>query len=55
MGIVAFVEGLEDEKFDVGVDFSQPNPKFWSVSFPPDDWTPSHPDAKTNQNLRFHS
>jgi hypothetical protein len=29
------------------VDFSRANPKFWGVSFPPDDWTLGHPDAKT--------
>jgi len=38
---VAFVGALEDGKFDVGVDFSRANPKFWGVSFPPADWTPS--------------
>jgi hypothetical protein len=30
----------------VGVEFPQPNPEFWGVSFPPEDWSPSHPDAK---------
>jgi hypothetical protein len=45
---VAFVHPLGDGKFDVGVDFTQPNSKFWGVIFPPEDWSPSHPDAKEN-------
>jgi hypothetical protein len=31
---------------EVGVEFSKPNPKFWRVSFPPDDWTPHSAEAK---------
>jgi hypothetical protein len=34
-------EGLE-----VGVQFSTPSPTFWSVRFPPVDWSPQHPDSK---------
>ena len=43
---VVFVEYAGDGNFDVGVDFIRPNPTFWGVTFPPDDWTPAHPDAK---------
>src|SRR5215472_13779212 len=45
---VVYVVVLENGEFAVGVDFGQPNPKFWGVTFPPDDWTPSHPDAKAD-------
>jgi len=31
----------------VGVEFLLPNPTFWHVAFPPRDWTPRHPDAKS--------
>ena len=31
----------------VGVEFMLPNPTFWHVAFPPKDWTPRHPDAKS--------
>jgi PilZ domain len=31
----------------VGVEFMLPNPTFWHVAFPPKDWTPQHPDAKS--------
>jgi hypothetical protein len=29
------------------VEFTLPNPMFWHVAFPPKDWTPRHPDAKS--------
>jgi hypothetical protein len=32
----------------VGVEFMLPNPIFWHVAFPPKDWTPRHPDAKSH-------
>ncbi|HET7107463.1 MAG TPA: PilZ domain-containing protein [Candidatus Acidoferrum sp.] len=31
---------------EVGVEFSQPNPRFWRVSFPPADWSARSPEAK---------
>ena len=31
---------------EVGIEFSQPNPRFWRVSFPPADWTARSPEAK---------
>ena len=43
---VVFVEYAGNGNFDVGVDFTRPNPSFWGVTFPSDDWTPAHPDAK---------
>jgi len=30
-----------------GVEFMLPNETFWRVAFPPKDWTPRHPDAKS--------
>lgn len=33
-------------KTSVGVEFIKPNASFWHVSFPPADWSESHPDAK---------
>jgi len=35
-----------DHKCGVGVEFDQPSPRFWRVSFPPDDWTPKSPEAR---------
>lgn len=31
---------------EVGIEFSEPNAKFWRVSFPPEDWTSQSPEAK---------
>jgi hypothetical protein len=37
----------QDGGLEVGVRFGQPNPTFWGVTFPPADWSPQHPDAKS--------
>jgi hypothetical protein len=46
--VVVFVgkAAAKDGKFSVGVEFTKPNASFWLVSFPPEDWSRSHPDAK---------
>jgi hypothetical protein len=31
---------------EVGVEFVEPNPRFWRVSFPPADWSTRSPEAK---------
>ncbi len=33
-------------KFNTALEFTKPNPGFWRISFPPDDWTMKNPDAK---------
>jgi len=33
-------------KISVGIEFTKPNASFWHVSFPPEDWSLSHPDSK---------
>ena len=43
---VVLVTAGESGKFNVALEFTTPNPGFWSVSFPPDDWSGRHPDAK---------
>ena len=43
---VVFVIIAKEGKFIVGIDFATPNPSFWHMSFPPDDWSTAHPDAK---------
>jgi hypothetical protein len=35
-------------KFNVALEFVQPNPEFWRISFPPEDWSIHHPEAKRN-------
>jgi hypothetical protein len=31
---------------EIGVEFAEPNPRFWRVSFPPTDWSTRNPEAK---------
>ena len=45
--VVVHVDRLPDGQTQVGVEFMLPNPTFWRVAFPPKDWTPRHPDAKS--------
>jgi hypothetical protein len=44
--IVAHVEAGADGKSSVRVRFLEPNPTFWQVSFPPENWNSRNPDSK---------
>jgi hypothetical protein len=46
---VAHVEPIDDRFVSVRVHFLEPHPEFWHITFPPDDWTPRHPDSKFNR------
>ena len=43
---VKLVTPVEAKKFNAALEFTSPNPGFWRISFPPDDWTSKSPDAK---------
>jgi hypothetical protein len=45
---VVFLGPPEGGKAQVGIEFLTTQAGFWHVSFPPSDWTPRHPDAKTH-------
>jgi len=45
--LVAHIKKVPGGQTQVGVEFVLPNPTFWHVAFPPKDWTPRHPDAKS--------
>ena len=45
--VVAHIDHFPGEQIKVGVEFLLPNPTFWRVAFPPKDWTPRHPHAKS--------
>jgi hypothetical protein len=45
--IVVHIKTFSGEPNQVGVEFLLPNPTFWRVAFPPKDWSPRHPDAKS--------
>ena len=44
--VVVFLGPQKGSKAEVGLEFCAPRPTFWRVAFPPDDWTPRHPDAR---------
>ena len=46
---VKMVTPTETGKFNLALEFNAPNPGFWRVSFPPDDWSVRHPDAKKSR------
>lgn len=48
--MVVDVATASNGTFEVGVEFSIANPKFWRVSFPPADWSPRSPEAKRYSN-----
>jgi hypothetical protein len=43
---VAFLGPVRSGKAEIGLEFSSPHPTFWRVAFPPEDWTPKHPEAR---------
>jgi PilZ domain len=50
--VVAHIDRRQRDQPQVGVEFLLPNPMFWHVAFPPKDWTPRHPDAKSRAKSR---
>ena len=47
---VAFLGPVRAGKAEIGLEFTAPHPTFWRVAFPPEDWTPRHPEARTASN-----
>ena len=44
---VVFLGPVRSEKAEIGLEFSIACPTFWRVAFPPEDWSPKHPEART--------
>jgi len=44
---VVFLGPVRSGKAEIGLEFSVPRPTFWRVAFPPEDWTPKSPEART--------
>jgi hypothetical protein len=49
---VVFLGPVRAGKAEIGLEFSSPRPGFWRVAFPPEDWTPKHPEARTVSSNR---
>lgn len=44
---VAFLGPVRGGKAEIGLEFTTPRPAFWRVAFPPEDWSPKHPESRT--------
>jgi len=44
---VVFLGPVRSGKAEIGLEFTAACPSFWRVAFPPEDWSPKHPDART--------
>ena len=44
---VVFLGPVRSGKSEIGLEFCQPRPSFWRVAFPPEDWNPKNPEART--------
>jgi hypothetical protein len=49
---VVFLGPVRAGKSEIGLEFSSPRPAFWRVTFPPEDWSPRHPEARTASSGR---
>ena len=50
---VAFLGPVRSGKAEIGLEFSSPRPTFWRVAFPPEDWSPKNPEARTISQTRL--
>ena len=39
---------IGDNKFEIGLEFTKPIPKFWGINFPPEDWNPAERKKATS-------
>jgi len=51
---VVFLGPVRSGKAEIGLEFSAPCPTFWRVAFPPEDWSPKHPEARTVISTNSH-
>jgi hypothetical protein len=49
---VAFLGPVRGGKAEIGLEFTVPRPTFWRVAFPPEDWSPRNPEARTASHIR---
>ncbi|HEX8872328.1 MAG TPA: PilZ domain-containing protein [Candidatus Acidoferrum sp.] len=50
---VVFLGPVRTGKAEIGLEFSTAAPGFWRVAFPPEDWTPKHPEARTLSSINI--
>jgi len=47
---VVDVGEMQERRSGIGIEFDLPAPRFWRISFPPDDWNSKSPEAKRFTN-----
>lgn len=50
---VVFLGPVRSGHAEIGLEFSEPRPSFWRVKFPPEDWSPKHPEARTAMSTGY--
>jgi hypothetical protein len=43
---VVFLGPVRSGRAEIGLEFTAACPTFWRVAFPPEDWSPRHPEAR---------
>jgi hypothetical protein len=38
---VVYRKEIEKGRYEIGLEFAQPFPRFWGINFPPEDWNPA--------------
>jgi hypothetical protein len=49
---VAFLGPVRGNKAEIGLEFSARRPQFWRIAFPPEDWSPRSPEARTASQMK---
>ena len=44
---IAFLGPVRGNRAEIGLEFSARRPQFWRIAFPPEDWSPKNPEART--------
>ena len=47
---VVYLGAVQNDKVQVGIEFTTPTPHFWHIAFPPEDWSASSPEARTRNS-----
>lgn len=50
---VVFLGPVRAGKSEIGLEFAGPRPGYWHVAFPPPDWSPRNPEARTVSTTRI--
>jgi hypothetical protein len=45
---IAYRKEIKTGRFEIGLEFTSPLPKFWGINFPPEDWDPSERKKPTS-------